>query len=154
MPTVKIPSSLFDTLQSAFKLEAKRICKSVATILQKPEKEVLDKILKSQVQLMILEDHEETYSCPILLQHAMILERCRGPCILGTGRCIKHQSIQSIPELPSTLKQLTRIETTTDTTDSLWCDETTEYVYNTAGIHIGWYRNEQLTLVEFEEEDK
>jgi len=148
MPTVKIPSSLFDTLQSAFKLEAKRICKSVATILQKPEKEVLDKILKSQVQLMILEDREETNSCPILLQHTTVLERCRGPCILGTGRCIKHQSIQSIPELPSTLKQLTRIECTTDTTDPLWCDEATGFVYTSSGVHTGWYSNERLTLFE------
>jgi len=146
MPTVKIPVSLFDTLQSTFKLEAKRICKSVASILKQPEKEVLDLILKSQLQIQILEDHEQSVSCPVLVQHENILERCRAANILGTGRCIKHQAVTRIPELPSTLKQLTRIECTSDTTDPLWCDEVTGFVYTSSGIHTGWYVNERLTL--------
>jgi hypothetical protein len=152
MPTVKIPSSLFDTLQSVFKLEAKRICKDVAKILQKPEKEVLDKVFQSQIILQVLEDHEETLSCPVFLKHETVIERCRVPCILGTGRCLKHQTFTSIPELPSTVQRLTRIECTADTTEPLWCDEMTDYVYNTSGAHIGWYTNERLTLVEFEDD--
>jgi hypothetical protein len=153
MPTVKLPVSLFDTLQSAFKLEAKRICKSVASILQQPEKEVLDKLLKTQLQIQILDDHEQTISCPVLVQHETVLERCRTATLLGTGRCIKHQSVTYIPELPSDIQRLTRIECTADSTEPLWCDETTGHIYNTSGKHVGWYRNEQLTIIEFEQDE-
>ena len=154
MPSVKLPKSLLTTIQTAFKLEAKRLCRDIATILQKPEKELIEKVLQSQCTLQILEDNDETHSCPILIRHSVVLERCRRPCLLGTGLCIHHQSTTTIPEVPSSLKTLTRIECSSDHTAPLWCDETTGYVYGTDGAQVGWYKNERLTLVEFEEEEE
>jgi len=153
MPAIKLPKSLLTTIQTAFKLEAKRLCRDIATILQKPEKELIEKVLQSQIALEILEDNDETHSCPILIQHSVVLERCRRPCLLGTGLCIQHQSITTIPEVPSSLKTLTRIECSSEHTLSLWCDESTGYVYGTDGTQVGWYKNERLILVEFGEEE-
>jgi len=147
-PTIKIPSSLFDTLQAALKTEAKRVCRDAAKLLRRPEAEVLAIVLdpKNQVTLQILHDKDLPDSCPVLLQHSAVLERCRIPCILGTGRCLKHQSVHHIPEFPSTVQSLTRLECTEECPNPLWCDEATGIVYDSSGSVLGTYRSERLEL--------
>lgn len=145
---IKIPSSLFDTLQSALKTEAKRVCRDAAKLLRRPEAEVLAILLdpKNQVSLQILHDKDLPDSCPVLLQHSTLIERCRTPCILGTGRCLKHQSVHHIPEFPPSVQSLTRLECTEEQTTPLWCNEATGIVYDSSGSVIGNYKNERLEL--------
>jgi len=145
---MKIPSSLFDTFQAALKSEAKRVCRTAAKLLKKPEAEVLGIVLDpaNQVALQILHDNDLPDSCPVLLQHSTVLERCRIPCILGTGRCLKHQSVHQIPEFPPMVQSLTRLECTKDHPTPLWCDETTGVVYDSTGSILGTYKNDCLEL--------
>jgi len=145
MPSVKIPSSLFDTFQAVFKVEAKRICKNAALMLNRPEKEVLNKIVGSQLTIQILDDHDMPISCPVIMRHRTILERCRRPCLLGTGRCLTHQAVAVQDSLPSNIQKLTRIESS-DQYEPLWCDESTGTVYNSSGSIVGFYKDEQLEL--------
>jgi len=153
MPTVKIPSSLLETIQSTFKLEAKRICHDLATILQKPEKELLEKVLQSPITLQVFDTSTIELSCPVLLQTATILERCRRPCILGTGLCVQHQHITAIPDLHPSLQHLTRIESAETHPTPLWCDETTGIVYSDTATCVGWYKDTVLTLVTYTTEE-
>jgi hypothetical protein len=146
--TIKVPSSLFITFQAALKMEAKRVCRDAAKLLQRPEAEVLELLLDptQQISIQILNDKDITDSCPVLLKHSHLLERCRIPCVLGTGRCLKHQTITQIPDIPSSVQSLTRLECTEDHQIPLWCDETTGIVYDSTGSIVGNYKNERLEL--------
>lgn len=129
--SIAIPQTLLNTLQATFDAEAKRLARDAAKVLRVPEKEVLQ-ILKKvpKVQFKICDDSECANSCDILLQRKKVLERCRRPCILGTGRCLKHQEETKPPELADTLQRLTRLEMHEDIAEPLWCDESTRIVYN------------------------
>ena len=149
---MEIPSSLFETLEYALRQEAKRICKDAAKILHLPEKEVEEKVLKSmpKSKLTIIKDNELSYSCPILICEKDLTHRCRLPCILGTSRCYKHQTIEYIPEPLDGQMTLTRIQTTKDSLESLWCNESDGKVYNKDSESIGNYKNGKLMLYSFE----
>jgi len=151
--SIKIPSSLFDTFQAALKTEAKRVCRDAAKLLRRPEAEVLAIVLdpKNQVSLQILHDNDLPDSCPVLLQHSTLIERCRIPCILGTGRCLKHQTVTQIPTLPLTIQSLTRLECIGEQPTPLWCDEATGIVYDSTGSVVGTYSSERLELFVLEQ---
>jgi hypothetical protein len=154
MPSsVKIPLSLFDTLQNVFKIEAKQMCRDVAKILKRPEKEIIEKVFQHQISLQIIQDNDITISCPVFLKKDSLLERCRKSCVLGTGRCLSHQSVLIIPEIPSTVQILTRLEYNESQHKALWCDEVNGNVYNTEGKFIGFYKDESLQLFEIEESE-
>jgi len=145
---MKIPKTLFDSLQSSLNQEAKRLCRDAAKILGIPEKEIQAKILKDVPKITLYEDNSMPYSCPVLLEKNLI-ERCRQSCLLGTGRCLEHQG-STIPEI-TTQTVLTRIQTSSDYPNQLWCDEATGNVYNKELQVIGLYKNSSLTLYDFEE---
>lgn len=151
--SVQISQHLLESLQSVFLGEAKRLCRDAASILKVPEKELLQKVLpqSSKVKLSVLDDKDAPTSCPALLHQDNLLRRCRCPSLLGTGRCIHHQTV-SIPELPDSVKQLTRLERLAKDDDPLWCDETTGEVYDSSGAVVGEYRDETLYLYVCEED--
>jgi len=144
---MQIPSTLFDSFQSALKQETKRICRDVARMLHIPQKELEDKIMKQDVKIpiTIISDKDIPTNCPAILQ-GDILYRCRHPCILGTGRCQVHQTV-TIPEIDTSQQGqiiLTRIRYTAQ---ELWCDESTGTVYNNKKENVGEYRNNRLYLI-------
>lgn len=99
-------------------------------------------------KITIIEDNSTPYTCPVLIENNLV-ERCRRSCLLGTGRCLEHQKTTN-PE-PTTQKQLTRIQSTTDSPNALWCDESTGDVYDKELKILGRYKNSCLTLYNFEE---
>lgn len=129
--SIAIPQTLLNTLQATFDAEAKRLARDAAKVLRVPEKEVLQ-ILKKipKVQFKICDDNECANSCEVLLQKKKVLERCRRPCVLGTGRCLKHQEESKPPEINEEIQRLTRLEKHEDISETLWCDESTHIVYN------------------------
>jgi hypothetical protein len=129
--SISIPQTLLNTLQATFDAEAKRLARDAAKVLHVPEKEVLQ-ILKKipKVQFKICDDNEYTNSCEVLLQKKKMLERCRRPCVLGTGRCLKHQEESKPPVLNEDIRRLTRLEKHEDVDETFWCDESTRIVYN------------------------
>ena len=137
---MQVPSSLFESLQASLQQEARRICRDAAKILRVPEKELEQKVLKSMSKITIVKDQTPS-SCHILMNSEKLLNRCRLPCILGTGRCHKHQEITTVPEGGS----LTRIQAQVDL-DPMWCDEETNIVYNKNAEEIGSYKNSRLTV--------
>jgi len=140
---MNIPKSLFDSLTASLNQEARRLCKDSAKLLKIPEKELLEKILKKMPKITVSEDNNMPYSCPVYNEKKHV-ERCRKPCILGTGRCTEHQSV-SVPE-PTTQKLLTRIQSTEIISEALFCDESDGTVYNSSGDIVGFYLNNTLTL--------
>lgn len=145
---MKIPKSLFDSLQTSLNQEAKRLCRDAAKILKIPEKDLVGKILNKMPKITIIEDNSTPYTCPVLIENNL-LERCRRSCLLGTGRCLEHQKTTN-PE-PTTQKQLTRIQSTTDSLNTLWCYESTGDVYDKELKIVGQYKNNRLTLYDFQE---
>jgi hypothetical protein len=145
---MKIPKSLFDSLQSSLNQEAKKLCRDAAKILKIPEKDLIAKILTKMPKVTIIDDNSAPYSCPVYVEKNLI-ERCRRSCLLGTGRCLEHQGASN-PE-PTTQKQLTRVQSTTESPCTLWCDESTGDVYNKDLQVVGLYKNSTLTLYDFEE---
>ena len=139
---MQIPSSLFELFQSALKQETRRICRDAARILNIPQKELEEKIIKndSKSSIHLITDKDTPYNCPVLL-NGDIIHRCRIPCILGTGRCYKHQTI-TIPEIGQQ-KTLTRIRYSQE---KLWCDESTKHIYNEKKEIVGEYRNNRIYL--------
>jgi hypothetical protein len=92
------------------------------------------------VQISVLaEDDDLPRSCQVLLKRGTVYERCRGGCVLGTSKCIRHQMTDapSIDELPENSKPLTRLERIQGMIESMWCDEATKEVFNRNGEHIG-----------------
>jgi hypothetical protein len=153
MSTMKVPKSLFETIQGICKMEARRLCREAAVLLERPENELIEKVLQSQPQtiLEIIEDDDISVSCPILIQREKMNERCRRPCILGTERCLRHQSIHKAYEPNVPVQSLTRIETNNTDTQHLWCDESTSFVYDSNSKIVGTYKNECLELFVFED---
>ena len=145
---MNIPKSLFESLQASLNQEAKRICRDAAKILKVPEKELQDRILKKMQKVTIHEDNDRPYSCPVFNENKL-LERCRKPCLLGTGRCLIHQT-SIIPE-PTTHKILTRIQPNTDISEPLWCDESDGTLYDRSSNIVGVYINSRITLYNFAE---
>jgi hypothetical protein len=153
---LKISDALLSTLIQAFERERRNLCYDAAKILRVPEKQV-DQIVKqamSTVTFTVFEEDEKRQTCPILIQTAVVLERCRGPCLMGTGRCLKHQTVPDPPESSAIPAQLTRIERTDAIQPPLWCNEETEDVYNAEGKVVGHYDKDEniLSLFSFEEE--
>ena len=134
---MQVPCSLFESFQASLQQEAKRICRDAAKLLRVPEKELEQKVLKSMPKISLIKDQTPT-SCLILLHNEKLPHRCRLPCLLGTGRCYKHQEIPTVPEGGT----LTRISDS----ERLWCDEETGIVYNKQAQEVGNYKNSRLTV--------
>jgi preprotein translocase subunit Sec63 len=151
--SLTIPQTLFTTLQSCFDMEAKRIGREMAKLLDVPEKEVLQ-ILKRvpKVSLTLHDDTEFYASCPILIQSNSIAYRCRRGCILGTNRCVEHQTIQIDAEKNIEKEAETKAETQPiikltrlKTTESCyWCNEETSAVYDATGKQVGFLKNNRI----------
>jgi hypothetical protein len=137
--SISIPQTLLATLQAAFDAEAKRVARDAAKLLRVPEKDVLEVIKKvPKVQFKVIDDSEIPTSCPIFKRSAStVLTRCRGPCILGTGRCAHHQKQTIIPDVPDTKKPLTRVKRLQESDQELWCDEEARVIYNGSGEQVG-----------------
>jgi hypothetical protein len=161
---VTFPASLLQTLQGTLYGEAKRICRDAAKILRVPEKELTAKVLgkyTSNSILKLVDDNDAPLTCPIIIRpmnietaslvaareassldvrgskQGSIFERCRGPCVLGTGRCLSHQTSNRPPDVSNHLIRLTRLEPHPDLQEPLWCREETNEVYDRSGAVIG-----------------
>ena len=156
MATLAISETLLDTLKRAFEREGARLCRDAARILKVPEKELTKAVMNSTqpFKLKVFDDDDVPQTCPIMLQTDLILERCRGPCLMGTGRCLRHQTAAAPPDLPDTVQTLTRLERRDPADPPMWCDETTGNVYDSSGKIIGWFKDEVLELFELCEEDE
>jgi hypothetical protein len=151
--SLSIPKTLFQTLQTSFDAEAKRIAKDVSKILNIDEKEILQVLKKiPKVQITLQDDSDASPICPVLLRGASsLICRCKKPCILGTSRCIEHQSVNSIPTTTEHLINLTKLSNET-LEEPYWCDEETKNVYNKAGNEVGTLTEDNvLKIFTFEE---
>jgi hypothetical protein len=137
---VSFPASLLQTLQDAFYGEAKRMCRDAAKILRVPEKELTAKVLgkvSANSIFKILDDNDAPTTCPAIIKQGSIFERCRCPCVLGTGRCLSHQTANQPPDVSNHSLRLTRLETHPDLQEPLWCREETNELYDRSGAVIG-----------------
>ncbi len=153
---VTFPASLLQTLQENFHLEAKRLCRDAAKLLRVPEKELTAKVLgkfNSSSIFKIVDDNDTPTTCPIILKRGGIFERCRCPCLLGTGRCLNHQTANPPPDVSNHLVRLTRLEPHPDLSEPLWCREDTQEMFDRSGAVIGERRHGALVLYEFGPED-
>lgn len=149
---VSIPKQLFDTLQTAFQTEARRLCRDAAKVLKQPEKDVLQILQKlPKLTLQIVDDSDLPLTCPILLQQEGILARCRAPCLLGTGRCLTHQDRMNPPEVPETGQTITKLLVRSESEGSFWTHEETNLVLDATGHVVGRLTDEkELILYECE----
>lgn len=146
---VTFPATLLQTLQSAFHGEAKRLCRDAAKILRVPEKELTAKVLGKYTAnsiFKIVDDNDAPITCPILVKQGSIFERCRCPCILGTGRCLNHQISNPPPDVSNHLVRLTRLESHPDLQEPLWCREETNEIYDRSGAVIGERDDECIVI--------
>lgn len=150
--SIKLPKQLVESLQQAFLSEARRVCRDTAKLLHQDPNDVLA-ILKGlpPIQFQVFDDSEIHTSCPVLLQKGAIVERCRHPCMLGTGVCLAHQTESEPPSIESCTTKLTRIKHAEWEVGPLWCDETTRNVYSREGICVGVLTEENvLELISYE----
>lgn len=150
--SVTFPASLLQTLQNAFHGEAKRLCRDAAKILRVPEKELTTKVLgkyNSNSIFKIVDDNDAPTTCPILIKQGSIFERCRCPCVLGTGRCLSHQTSNPPPDVSNHLVRLTRLEQHPDLQEPLWCREETNELYDRSGAVIGEREDDCIVVYTF-----
>ena len=145
--TLEIPSELYKTFQDMLLQEAKRVCRDAAKILGVPEKEVQTRVLKTmdKIPFKIIDDKDQPIVCPVFVKHNTLIERCRHACVLGTGRCLAHQSEDCIPEMEDQTA-MTRIQPTDCMDTRLWCNEATRDVFTAEGKCIGRYQDEVLRV--------
>ena len=137
---VSFPASFLQTLQVTFHREAIRICRDAAKLLRVPEKELTNKVLgkvSANSIFKVLDDNDAPTICPIIIKQGSIFERCRCPCILGTGRCLSHQTAGLPPDVSNHTLPLTRLEQHPDLQEPLWCREETNEIYDRSGKVIG-----------------
>ena len=154
--TVIIPQTLYETLQTAFLAEGKRLAADAARILGVDEKELVKKLFSSnRVAITLVEDSERPLSCLVPIQENVVLRRCRRPCVLGTSRCVSHQDITHIPELEADIdssKILTRLGTHPDIKEPLWVAEETSQIFNSKGNCVGRRTDDGIQLWAFPSE--
>jgi hypothetical protein len=153
--SVSVPQSLLSVLQASFELEAKRVAKDVSKLLKVPEKEVLQLVKQMpKIQLKVHNDDDILSECPILLQPNNLLERCRKPCILGTGKCLHHQTSKVVDSIPTMLQRLTRLSVPSESNSNqtnYWCDEETKLVYTSNSVCVGYLNeDDELELIEYD----
>ncbi len=155
----KIPDGLLNDLRAAFERETKKMCRDAADILRVSETDLVKKVKERMgtVKISVLpEDDDLPRTCHVLLKRGTLYERCRGGCVLGTSKCLRHQTTESVvaKELPSVIQPLTRIERCSGMSEALWCDETTHQVYNRSGEIVGEINEDNgLELFILQEED-
>ena len=155
----KIPDGLLNDLRAAFERETKKICRDAAHILRVPEADLFKKVKERMptVQISVLEEDDElSRSCHVLLKRGTLYERCRGGCVLGTSKCLRHQTTDapSVNELPSNIKPLTRLERKPGMAEAMWCDESNRKVFNRNGETVGEINEDnELELFVLQEED-
>jgi len=147
--SLAIPQTLFTTLQVCFDTEAKRIGREMAKLLDVSEKEVLQVLKKiPKVHLILHNDTDFYSSCPILIQSNSIAYRCRRGCILGTNRCVEHQSIQidsqKVVEKEAEIKSIKKLTRLKIKDFYYWCDEETSVVYDMMGKQVGILKNNRI----------
>jgi hypothetical protein len=155
--SISVPQSLLSVLQASFDLEAKRVAKDVSKLLKVPEKDILQLVKQMpKIQLKVHNDNDISCECPVFLIRNTLLERCRIPCILGTGKCIHHQTEKEPPSIPETIQKLTRLSlpaTEGSKSESYWCDEETKMVYTSNCKCVGYLNeDDDLELYEIENE--
>ena len=135
--SLTVPKSLLQTLQTTFDAESKRIAKDISKVLNVEEKEILQ-ILKKipKVQMNIVDDSDFCTSCPVLFCKGKLAYRCKNPCIIGTSRCIYHQTNNTIPSIPDHIVNVTKL-CHSDLQESYVCDEETKVVYDNSGNSVG-----------------
>ena len=146
---VTFPASLLQTLQDSFHQEAKRLCRDAAKILRVPEKELTSKVLGKYTAsslLKVLDDNDAPTTCPTIIKQGSIFERCRCPCVLGTGRCLNHQTSSNPPDVSNHALRLTRLEQHSDLEEPLWCREETNEIYDRSGAVIGEREDDCIVL--------
>lgn len=151
--SLTIPQTLFTTLQVCFDNEAKRIGREMAKLLDVPEKEVLQ-ILKNvpKISLTLHDDTEYYSSCPVTIQSNSIAYRCRRGCILGTNRCVEHQTISSDVEKEAEQNKIIKLTRLRTNDSCYWCDEQTNAVYDSSGKQIGFLKNNKIECPNYSDE--
>lgn len=149
--TLEVPSEIYKTFQDILLQEAKRLCRDAAKILGRSEKDVIAKVIKElpKVPLKVIDDNSLPLTCPVFIQKATLIERCRHACLLGTGRCLAHQGEICVPEIENQ-SSLTRIQPTDCMDTHLWCNEATHDVYTREGKIIGRYKDEILRVYQLD----
>lgn len=138
MSSLNVPQTLYETLQTAFLAEGKRLAADAARILGVDEKELCKKLFSNRVALTLVEDSERPLSCLVPVQQNVVLRRCRRPCVLGTSRCTFHQDVEQIPETDAdSAKILTRLGVHPDIKEPLWLSEETDQILNAKGHCVG-----------------
>lgn len=138
--SLPIPKNLIASLDAVFQREAKKLGADIAKALRLPEKEVLDVLKKmDKIQYKIYDTDENETTCPVFINASKVAERCRRPCLLGTNRCLHHQSNANVCNYDSSLKELTRCVCSDPTTQekTLLLEEDTNLIYNSSGDTIG-----------------
>jgi hypothetical protein len=142
--TIPIPLLLLNTLKASFEKEGKKMCTDIAKTLGLPPQDVIKKVF-GKMNLEVI-DYDKPSRCRILQKNEdeEVYRWCSMPCILGTERCINHQTEKMAN--PQIKLPLQRIETENEI---LWLNENT--VYNSNGEEIGFLRDGELYLVEFKD---
>jgi len=136
-----VPIPLLESLQSAFEREGKKLAESVALSLGLQPQEVIKKVFKKTG--ITVYDWDASSSCDILRRDNMVYAQCAKPCLLGTTKCLIHQ--QEIASKPN-LKKVRRLVLDDK---RLWLDEESK-VYSSEGLYLGWLKNGELYLIDFE----
>lgn len=140
---MQIPESLFLSFQSQLQAEGKRLCRDLAKVLGVPEKELVSNVLLKDKKVSIVSDTNDGKPfCPVLVPRGTILDRCFHPTLLGTERCIQHQSVGKLPDVPDELVTLIKLSTTTP----YYMNPETKEVLNESGQLVGIYRDEEVLL--------
>jgi hypothetical protein len=136
-----IPIPLLETLQAAFDREGKKLAESVALSLGLQPQEVIKKVFKKTG--IAVYDWDAPPSCDVLRKDNLVYAQCAKPCLLGTTKCLIHQ--QEVVIRP-VLKKVQRLVLDDK---RLWLDEESK-VYSSEGIYLGWLKNGELYLIDFE----
>lgn len=146
--SVTIPQTLYETLQTAFLAEGKRLAADAARILGVNEKDLVKNLFTNKLKFTLVEDSERPLSCLVPVQQSAVLRRCRRPCVLGTARCTFHQDVAQIPDMPpdSEGRTLTRLGTHPDIKEPLWLCEDTDEIRNAKGQCVGRRTEEGFQL--------
>jgi len=140
---MQIPESLFLSFQSQLQAEGKRLCRDLAKVLGVPEKELITNVLLKDKKISITPDTNDGKPfCPVLVPRGAILDRCFHPILLGTERCMHHQSVGALPEVPDGLTTLVKLSTTTP----YYMNPETKEVLDESGKLVGVYRDEEVLL--------
>lgn len=153
LPTLKIPSVLWESLEISLTTSSKRFIKKVAEVLHVDERELWRAVMPpGETVKMVLYETEDLRECQAWISHPTKSDfavRCRKTIIPGEDFCPSHKHCR--PHVQNCIEGVKQLDTLIVPPDipQLWLIPDTTNIVNASGKIVGKFNTDNNSITYF-----